>query len=81
MLNGHGHRHKSGHLSRSDRRTTAVEIPPEVDEPSLQKFWSEKYRFNISTLGLNKAKARAWATRAVKVKVQTTGMELECSPA
>jgi hypothetical protein len=76
MLNGH--RNKSGHFNRSDRRTWAVKIPPEVVEPSLQKFWSEKYRFNISILGLNKTKARAWATRAVIVKVQTTEIELGC---
>lgn len=74
MLNGH----RTTHTTRS-KRALAVQFPPEVElvEPSLQKFWSEKYFFSVSTLRLNKEKARAWATRAVRVKLQMAESEFE----
>ena len=59
--------------------TTAVQIPAEIDEPDLRQLWLEKYRFNISTLRLSEADARAWATRAVRVKKEVAETELECS--
>jgi hypothetical protein len=70
---------KSGHAQRGTRRTQPVAMPLAVEftDPSLQRLWSEKYRFNISTLRLSKEKARAWATRAVKVKLQMTESEFE----
>jgi hypothetical protein len=80
MLNS-GHREKSVQPGNLVRRTSAqAETPPaEVDDAGLSKFWTEKYRFNLSKLRLNKEKARAWATRAVRVKLETANMEVMCS--
>jgi hypothetical protein len=65
-------------LSRRRVRKVAVESPPDaITEPSLQKFWLEKFRFNVSKLRLDKDRARAWATRAVLVKVSMIKTELE----
>ena len=75
MLNGHQRlNHRAGR-----RSAHSSESPPdEVGEPGLRKFWTEKYRFNIATLGLNRVKAREWATRAVRVKIQMLEIEVAC---
>ena len=74
----HGHQnHRAGRIVR---QTVTVATPPvQIVEPSLQKFWSEKYLFSIQTLGLKRSTARDWATRAVRVKLETTELEFNCS--
>lgn len=66
------HTHKDDQSNRSgQRRSGAVTPPVELVEPDQRRFWIEKYRFNVSRLGLNDQKAREWADRAVRVKMET----------
>jgi hypothetical protein len=68
---------KGGTLARRGANK-AVAVPAGL-EGELRAFWLEKYRFSISKLQLSQEKARAWATRAVRVKSEVKNMELQCS--
>jgi hypothetical protein len=50
---------------------------PFLVEHGYDRFWLEKYKFNISKLHLKKEKAEEWATRAVKVCLEMMKEDLD----